>query len=387
MALFRWVVIGACLLLVQPAFGQSKDTKSKGDSRRKSSKRKKDGAKAKRTKSSDVDMSAVPADEAAEKKALSSLGAEFKTRRTRHYAVLYDTGEKDLDVFCLAIERTYRSCVKYSSKLGIEVRKPKRKLMIFYFDKHAAYSAHSVKLGMGPRPQRTPGFYSPHQNVGMFYNFRNQDSFRQARESAERQIAQLKDRLKSARSAEERRGIRRQMEQARAQANHSNVVGGDLNERIIQHEVAHQVLWNIGFHNPGQYLANPRWLAEGTALLFEPVAKGNSANIGRVNKLQLGEYRRYVDAGQLFPLRDFLAGDKHFEPQTMSRAYAQAWGLVHYLNRVKKKKLRVYIALINKRPKRYRPSPDREIEEFETAFGKVDRTWEAKWKTWMKRVR
>jgi hypothetical protein len=365
----------------------------------KKSKRKRAGKKAvekkpskkkgsKKTGRKKADMSDVPPDQANEQEALQKLGEDFQFHRTRHYSVLYNSSEKDVKEFGVAIEQTYRSCVNYNLRLGIDVDVPKKKLLIYYFEQHADYSDHSKLLGMGERPQTTPGVYFPDLNLSMFYNFRNQESFKQAREQAEAQINDLRKRLRTGKpSSQERRDIQRQIAQARRKANWSNVVGGDLSESIVQHEVSHQVMWNIGFHNPKAFLANPRWFAEGTAMMFEPISDGSSANFGAVNQGRLREYQGLDRSRKLLPVRELVSSPVYFAPATMGTAYAQSWALVHYLNRVKRKQVRRYVELINKRGKDYLPTSEDEIATFEKAFGKLDRPWVNKWKRWMKNVR
>lgn len=335
-----------------------------------------------------VDMSDVPPDKKAEKKDRAALGETFKLKRTAHYSVLYDTNEADLKVFAAAIEKTYRSCVNYTQKLGFEAHAPKRKLIIYYFEHHEDYSAFAEKLGKGAQPQTTPGVYFPDLNRSMFYNFRNHESFKQAREEAEAKIAQLRDQLRQpGLSAADRKRIGQEISDARRQANHSNTAGGDISESIVQHEVAHQVLWNIGFHNEKQFFANPRWLAEGTAMMFEPISTGNSSNFGRLNRDRLREYQAARDANRLIPLREFVSTHAHFGPQSIDIAYPQSWALVHYLNRTKRAKVKAYAEAINKRPADYQSTPEREIADFEASFGKIDKKWVENWENWMRRVR
>lgn len=336
-------------------------------------------------RSNKVDMSPVPPDKKAEKKDLRRLGEKFKLRQTAHYSILYDTSEEDVKLFAAAIERTYRSCMNYTQRLGFDAHPPKHKLLIYYFEEHGDYSKFSVKLGKGQREQSNPGVFFPDMNRSMFYNFRNQESYRQLREQAEQRIAQLREQLNQPGS--NRRQIAQEIAQARRLANFSNVQGGDQNEATIQHEVAHQVLWNIGFHNPDNFFANPRWLAEGTAMLFEPVSTGKSANFGALNKERLKEFQELVRQNQLIPLRDFISTHGYFGPQTISIAYPQSWALTHYLNRMKKDKVRDYAELINKRPKDFETTPEKEIADFEKVFGKVDDKWVQSWLNWMKTVR
>jgi hypothetical protein len=328
-----------------------------------------------------VDMSEVSSDEAAEKKCMKDIGEGFKMKHTRHFAILYNTSEADLQIFSSAIERTYRSCLNYCSKAGIPIQLPKHKLIIHYFEEFDQYDKHSQKIGTGKMSQSTPGFYVPKLNLSYFYNFRNQDSFKKARKDAEDKIAALKGKGKL--TPEERR----QITNSQRMANASSVQGGDVNESTVQHEVAHQVLWNIGFHNPDTTgNCNPRWFAEGTAMMFEPISAGGSANFGALNKERLKEFQDLEQKQKTIPLREFLGSSQFFEGPLIGDAYAEAWGLAHYLNRVKRKELIRYVALINKRPKGFESTPEKELKTFEKAFGPVNDRWVNQWKEWLKNV-
>lgn len=356
--------------------------------KKKSPKPRKTGSK-KKKKPTKADMSDVPADQRRETTAMELLGDGFKLRHTRHYSILFNTPLADVKSFGIAIELTYRSCVNYSLKLKIPTRPPGKKLLIYYFDQHQDYSGHSSKLGKGPRPQSMPGVYFPDLNTSMFYNFRNQESYKKAREQAEAKIEQLRARLRGGNvSRENRKSIQREIAEARRQANSSNVLGGDANEAIVQHEVAHQVLWNIGFHNPRHLAANPRWFVEGTAMMFEPISDGSSANFGAVNRNRLRAFQDLQRQERLIPVRD-LVSDPHYliDPQTAQIAYPQCWAMVHYLNRTKRKQVRKYVKLINRRPADYRPTGEEEVATFEKAFGTLDERWVARWDRWLKNVR
>lgn len=334
-----------------------------------------------------ADMSELPPDEIAEKQELESLGDGFKLRRTNHYSILSNTSEKDVKVFSAAIEKTYRSCVNYTQRLGFDAQTPPHKLLIYYFEEHKDYSDHSEKLGNGPREQSTPGVYFPLLNRSMFYNFQNQETFKKAREEAEARIEDLRAQLsKPGISSDQRRDLGRQIAEARKQATRSAAVGGDVSESIVQHEVAHQVLWNIGFHNPKSFVANPRWFVEGTAMMFEPISTGASANFGAVNTSRLDEYRKLLAEKRLIPVKDFVSTANHFATQ-IDVAYPESWALIHYLNRTKRGRIKKYIELVNKRPADYTPSPQRELADFEKIFGRIDEEWVESWLKWMERVR
>ncbi len=394
----RWgaVSLATALLAVWPAAllaqtAPRDDPPAKGDKRGAASqpsgkKSTRAGAKSKPGKTG----GGLPADKKAEEAALAALGPlaeDFRIKQTQHFSVLYNTNEEDLAAFCLAIEKTYRSCEKLSERLGVGVVPPKKKLIIHYFSELQEYSGHSERLGLGKRDENTPGFYYPASNLSYFYDFRNSDTFKRKRAEAEAEIERIAAQLKrGGLSAAERKRLSAQMQQARAILNRASSLGGGQNESTVQHEVAHQVLWNIGFHNSKSFLANPRWFVEGVAQAFEPISTGKAANIGLVNQERLQSFQSLAKADKLIPLREFVATHEFFATQT-GIAYPQSWALFHYLGRTKGEGVKKYIELVNRRPADYRPAPDRELADFEKAFGKLDDKWTAAWLRWMKNVR
>jgi hypothetical protein len=357
-----------------------------------------------------VDMSAIPADEAAERADLKKLngarratsdspdgsatqpgGQAFQVFRTNHFSILHDVSEADVKAFSTSIEKTYRSNLNYTLTLGIEPRRPAHKLIIYYFREHAAYDAYSRALGKGERPQSNPGVFFPDMNRSMFYNFQDQESVKRLREQAEAKIKNLQDRLKGKVTAEEREKIGREILQAKSQANFSATAGGGQNEETVQHEVTHHVLWNVGLHNAkeGNFLANPRWFVEGTAMMFETAGEGKASNIGAVNRGRLREFQHFERQGRLFDVRDFISRPDFFAAggDAPFIAYAQSWALVHYLNRTKRKKIKTYVELINQRPPGFETTPAKEIAAFEKAFGRLDARWVRQWRAWMRNVR
>ncbi|HUN81448.1 MAG TPA: DUF1570 domain-containing protein [Phycisphaerae bacterium] len=347
-----------------------------------------DKAPAKTPAKREVDMSDIPPDSAAEQKEMAELGPNFKLFRTQHFSVLHNVNDAQVKAFAAAIEKTYRSNVNYTMTLDIVPKKPPKKLIIYYFSQHEDYDNYSRKVGQGPRPQSQPGVFFPNLNRSMFYDFRNQDSLKKVREDADKKVEDLKKQLSGKVTPEKRREINKQISDAKAQSNRSGVVGGGFTESIVQHEVTHHVLWNVGLHNPKSFFANPRWFAEGIAMMFETVGTGKSSNIGAVNRQRLDEYRALEASGHLFDVKQFISSPAPFaSPETIGQAYAQAWALAHYLNRTKRSAIKGFVERINKRPASYESKPEEEIKEFEKAFGKIDDEWVKKWKTWMKNVR
>ncbi|MCA9257296.1 MAG: DUF1570 domain-containing protein, partial [Phycisphaerales bacterium] len=175
----------------------------------------------------------------------------------------------------------------------------------------------------------------------------------------------------------------------RAQQNSDNTRGGDVTEETLQHEVAHQVLFFIGFHNEKAMLqgANPRWLAEGIAQLFEPIDVGEGSGIGKVNRDQAAQFHRLVEADALFPIDGFVSDIRYFGVGNPAlQAYPQSWALAHYLTRTKRKELKAYLDEINTRGGDYEMDPEKDLACFEKYFGKVDESWIKRFKDYMARV-
>ncbi len=338
-----------------------------------------------------VDMSPIPADPKDERVQLRSVtrwcGEGFRIKRSQHYSIIYDTSEEDVAVFQRGIERTYRWCMRYCNGLGIPTHKPANKLITHFFDDFNDYRTNGYICGSPGLTPNTLGFYTDRTNYTYFYNFRNTPTYKAFRDRAERQIKQLAERLKGNIPAQERAAIREQIKRLRATANFTLVEGGATTEETLQHEVAHQVLFNIGFHNQRAGLqkgANPRWLAEGIAQLFEPVGDGNESGFGSVNKKSRDIFLILARREQLFPIKVFVADWNPFGAPGV--AYPQSWALVHYLTRMKRDELVGYVTDLNARPPEFESTPEQEIALFEKHFGKVNEEWEADWKDWIEDV-
>ncbi|MCY2928859.1 MAG: DUF1570 domain-containing protein [Planctomycetota bacterium] len=120
------------------------------------------------------------------------------------------------------------------------------------------------------------------------------------------------------------------------------VVGG-LSVRTITHELTHQLAFNSGLQRRGA--TYPFWLTEGLATNFEADSP-DSVGLGR----EEARYRqRLIEAkalGRLIPLERFLAMTEWNAGQGAATryAYAQAWGLFHYLMATRPAALRAYMA-------------------------------------------
>ncbi|MCB9851495.1 MAG: DUF1570 domain-containing protein [Phycisphaerales bacterium] len=341
-----------------------------------------------------VDMSDVPADPRNELVSLryveKHIGEGFKVRRSLHYSIIYNTSEEDVAVFEYAIEKTYRACAKWCIGLDIEVHQPPEKLLTHFFNEYKEYERYSQIVGGPVSSPNILGYYDPTTDYSYFYNVRNTPAFKNAKLQIEETISQLADQLRRGDvSSDQKKAIRRQILALRASQNGMNTFGGDLTEEVLQHEVAHQVLFHIGFHNRQAALqfANPRWFAEGVAQLFEPIDEGGGSGFGKVNKTKAAEFHNLVKQNALYPVDGFVSDINYFFTGNVGGiAYPQSWAIAHYLTRTKRKELKAYIDEINRRDGDFEMTVEGELELFQKHFGKVDDAWVKRWKKYMERV-
>jgi hypothetical protein len=119
--------------------------------------------------------------------------------------------------------------------------------------------------------------------------------------------------------------------------------GGGLNIRTITHELTHQLAFNSGLQRRGA--TYPFWLTEGLATNFE-ADSADSVGLGRDDgryRQRLVEARaggRVITLERLVGMTECPAGSA----PAIRDAYAQAWGLFHYLMERHPSALKRYMA-------------------------------------------
>ncbi len=137
--------------------------------------------------------------------------------------------------------------------------------------------------------------------------------------------------------------------------------GDGMNLRTVTHEMTHQLAFNSGLQPKS--VEYPFWATEGLATNFEaddPAA----CSLSRSDAGYMARLARAKAAGRLIPLAQFVAmTGVSSDDQAARDAYAQAWGLFHYLFLNRRPQLQQYMA-------RWSPnqSPQR---QFTDAFGPI----------------
>ncbi len=359
----------------------------------------------------------LPPDEAQEKALLQAAGGEgFHTHRTAHFAIAYNTSRALVESLSARLEQTYDSVSRFCERSGFPARDLDRRLEVVFFNTQDDYARYARPFRFNSRG--TYGFYYERTNRSAFFNVHNDRELRQLDESirsARENADQLEETVKSIRGSAAfvdvvyADGRRARLSRAQAkdeiEETRRKIVSLDrqqraycdrINRTVIQHEVAHHVLYNTGLH--ARFAANPKWLVEGLACMFESPPSANGSGLSAVNQSRLkdfreaiagdseakvlnsGLYERAVDEGRMTSLADLIQHNELFESRGEEGAthYAAAWALVHYLHRTQNKALPAYLREIAARKPGTVPKPDEELALFEKHFGPVDDAFAAR---------
>jgi hypothetical protein len=340
-------------------------------------------------------------------------GPNFRVKRTSHFVIAYDTADEVARELDIRLEQTCHMVFVLCDMNGIRARWPDRRLEVIFFDERPAYERHLAQLGVNAA--HTFGIYHQQTNRSYFFNAANDEQVLKLKEQIAASSANIDKLQQSLRNlpadgstievrfsdgerfvgskAEIERRVNRKLDEARAdlkriEARRQNYCNR-INQTVVQHETAHQMLFNAGLHVRGA--GNPKWLIEGLACLFEtppgPPGSGFSAlNTARLEDFRVGvggqtkrrltgrDYEKAVQMGQMVSPKDLI-----LSPDLLSLRgdaglynYAVAWGLAHYLQRNEREKLAAYLSDVSARVPGDNPTPQQELDLFEKHFGPID---------------
>lgn len=359
---------------------------------------------------------APPIDKKQEEALLKAAGADFAIKRTPHFVVAYDANRALTDELVTRLEDTYRAIYRFIDTVGIEAHRPPRRLEVIFFNDREGYDRYGATLRFPS--QGTFGVYHEPTNRSAFFNVYNDPQLLRLHadiSAARTNLENLNRTLGSLRGNQpvvvtygdgrqetlSKSQVKRRIESAQRdlrlldgkRTNYSDRV----NRATVQHEAAHQVLFNAGVHVRQGF--NPKWLIEGLACLFETPPTEQGTGIAVTNQLRLRDFRASV-AGEgekrLLTGDDFLAAideGRFPDPRTLisdprifdereergAAAYAMTWSLAHYLQRTRPKPLAAYIKAIAGRKANQAVTPDQELALFEKHFGRLDDAFVRQW--------
>lgn len=347
----------------------------------------------------------VRADDA-EQRLLAAAGGGFQVRRSEHFILAFDTPVRQAKETMDRLESTYADGVRFCETIGLPYNPPKAPLEVILFADPAAFSAYADRLGYVHRDSF--GFYHARTNRSAFFDAAADPGLTPALN----RLGDMKKEIDAIESALRADGDPVSVElpdqpvaqwprqQAAARLRELRKTAKDLerdirlyqqqsNEMLVQHEAAHHVLFALGVHR--REAANPGWLLEGLACLFEPPPVSGTPGLAGVNQFRLYDLRRLlelganekgvsndrlaslIDAGRFIPFEKLVSDPSVFDRHDgVWPAYAEAWALAHYLYTTRPADLAAYIRRINARPSDFQPDAKRELVDFTAIFGPPD---------------
>jgi len=353
---------------------------------------------------------ALPIEEARETALLQAAGRDFKIKRTRHFVIAYNVPTELVDSLISRLEATYFSICRFCEQEHIAARRPDHRLEVIFFNDRAGYGRYAAAIRFAS--QGTYGVYYEPSNRSAFFNIENEPQMRQIAANVLDARRNLDDLTRAMKDIRDRRtiielqysdGRRQQMTRREAEKKidesrrelqelqgRQTAYVNRINRTVIQHETAHQVLYNTGVHVRGG--PNPTWLVEGLACLFETPPGRSGAGLGAINQLRLQDFRDAVSgetaarkltaddylnaiaAGRIVLPRELITNPALLREPGSDRAthYAAAWALTMYLQRVRGQKLDDYLQAVSRRQPGEPVTAKEELALFERHFGPLD---------------
>src|SRR4051794_14702298 len=235
---------------------------------------------------------------AAEMKSMlqKEFGARFEVSETRHYLVVHPPGQRGgwVDRF----EDLYNRFGHYFRVRGFSLQEPQYPMVAVVFRDQAEYFRRAAASGTPMHPN-TLGHYDSISNRVFLFD----------------------------------------------ETNGKSKADWSQNAVTIIHEATHQTAFNVGVHR--RFAAEPRWLVEGLATMFEAPgvwnARYDQTQADRNNRPRLESFRKYVTLRrQPGSLARLLTSDDAFRSDP-DGAYAEAWALSFYLCETQPKLYTAYL--------------------------------------------
>ncbi len=254
-----------------------------------------------------------------EKKLKAEFGDRYQISITQDYLVVHPMGQGDY--WPKKIQETYNSFRAYFESRQIPIAKKTYPFVAIVFGSRSEFDQYAKRnneyLG-----RQVVGYYSINSNRVMMYD-----------RSASREASQ--------------------------------------NFETIVHEIAHQSAFNCGIHS--RFGDTPRWVAEGLGTMFEAKGVWNSLRYpqesDRINKELYQNFQQNIlNKRRSGWVGDLVVGNRLFDKKP-GEAYSSAWALTFFLMETKPHAYVSYMKRLNKL-KPFQPySPERRLQDFNTAFG------------------
>jgi hypothetical protein len=285
-----------------------------------------------------------------------SAGPEAKVLVKPHFVMVYTSDDAGARALASRVESIYRWKIQFLRMMNHPARRPTHKLEIYYYGTIKEFLATGA-------PPGAAGFYRPDDNRCYFYNLATMPGIAEALERAKDKEVPW----------DERQRLRNRATQA---VEH-------YNRTVVQHETSHQIDFNIGlFPRNGitRPAGIPRWIVEGTTMMFEVPPSTAGASLGVMNHGRLHELR--TSFGQhplnLGDWKRFLFDDISWFQNNWGgegASYPLGWAVAYYLWKEHRDGYSRYCQVVTNREDDVATTVADHEKEFEDIFGRVDEKW------------
>ncbi|MEK6644876.1 MAG: DUF1570 domain-containing protein [Planctomycetota bacterium] len=287
------------------------------------------------------------------------LGPQFRTQSSGRFTVISDSDVGSVQDTLKLAESTFGRVEAFAKTITATTRTPGDTMTVVLFDGWSGYEAFARGKGFVVS-EAVPGFFDEAANRCYLFNYANAEIIRRKREELSVARKEVFPAPYDANNPERVRRLARIREIEGQLEAHLELVSAT----VVRHEIAHQVLWNLGLQRADQ--SQRRWLKEGLAMQFE--------TMDLANRYRLADWRTIDWQAGKMTLRDIVGDAARIGPGAANpqQAYAASWGLVRYLIRKKPKELAAYIRESGSWEKDQADC----VRGFEEAFGKIDKAFE-----------
>jgi len=319
-----------------------------------------------------IDRMRGVADDPNQRKRLAGRFPEgWHLRQTEHYLLVYDAGHPWADTRASMLERTYRTFIKQFREAGLRPRPLARRLECVLFAKHGEFLQYARRVDQ-LNTEWPAGYYSSQTNRIALFNYATSPELKELVEEM-KDLRMRVDRLSGATQNDSSAWsdltiAKRKLSRVERRY---QTIGAWANIQQTIHEAVHQLAFNTGIQRRDvQY---PMWFSEGLATCFETTHPAVPFGPAHDNRNRRHRLKQACLRGELYPLRDFVAMKKPPEDgHAREIAYAQSWGLFHFLYNRRPDELRAYIRHMLLQPGGKR-NEQTLVHDFTKAFGPVDK--------------
>ena len=270
--------------------------------------------------SDDKELSPLTSDEMAERMK-REMPSGFAVYRTSHYVIVHNTTDAYVRQVGLLFERLHKGFYTYWKNQGWKLPEPRFPLVALVLADRKDFLKHAG-AEVGDTAKMVIGYYHLSSN-------RMTTSFMP---NLERNIA------------------------------------------TIIHEATHQLAYNCGLQT--RFADNPMWVSEGLAMFFESTDLKSATGwraIGRINRVNLDRWRRYLPNRPGDSLVSLLSDDSRFRrSETAASAYGESWALTYFLLKTRKKDFVQYMRALSEGKPMVELTARERIELFESTFAPLD---------------